>query len=73
MIRVVNAHAEETVEIQWTCRDGSVFVQSVTIPPKDVRDARMAEPDYHQPVRDTSARMRHYKTVPGTVPRAVFI
>jgi len=39
-IRVVRAHEDETVEIQWTCLDTSRYVQRLTIPPKATREAQ---------------------------------
>lgn len=39
-IRVVRAHESETVEIQWTLGDRSVYTQRFTVPPKAVREAR---------------------------------
>jgi len=43
-IRVVRAHEEETVEIAWTCADGSRYVQRITIPPKATREAQAQPP-----------------------------
>lgn len=42
-IRQLRAYEGETVEIAWTCQDGSVFHQRVTIPPKATRDTVAGE------------------------------
>lgn len=44
-IRQVAAHESETVEIRWTCRDGSFFHQRVTIPPTATRAAVATPPE----------------------------
>ena len=41
-VRQVRAHESEIVEIAWTLKDGSVFHQRVTLPPKTVRESRNA-------------------------------
>lgn len=38
-VRQVRAHEGEIVEIRWTCADGTMFYQRLTIPPKATRDA----------------------------------
>ena len=42
-IRTVRAHEGEIVEIAWTCKDGSVFHQRVTVPPSTTREALTAD------------------------------
>ncbi len=40
IIRPVYAFETETVLIKWTLKDGTVFEQKVTVPPKATREAR---------------------------------
>ena len=37
------AHCDETVEIQWTFNNNSVYIERHTCPPKDVREAKQKE------------------------------
>lgn len=39
-VRPIEAWETDTVEIRWRLADGTEFCESVTIPPKDVREAR---------------------------------
>ena len=43
VIRTIRAFENETVEVQWTCRDGRVHIERYSIPPKPVRQARWQE------------------------------
>lgn len=38
-LRQLPAIEGETVEIRWSCHDGTLFFQRLTIPPKSSRDA----------------------------------
>lgn len=49
-IRAVRVYEDETVELQWRCLDGTVFIQRITIPPKATREAQ------HQPPLDLDPR-----------------
>lgn len=53
-IRVISVYEGDTVEIQWTLRDGgiraldappAIYYQRVTIPPKATREAKDAPRD----------------------------
>jgi hypothetical protein len=56
-IRVVRAHEEETVEIAWTCADGSRYVQRITIPPRATREAQAQPPLEFDPARNAAGQV----------------
>lgn len=52
IVRVLTLHERETAELQWTLRDGRVYIERFTLPPRDVvgvRLARSAVTDHSQP------------------------
>jgi hypothetical protein len=45
IIRPIKVHESETLEIQWTLKDNSIFVERHTIPPKSTREYREESKD----------------------------
>jgi hypothetical protein len=43
IVRTIKAHEIDTVEIQWTLNDNSIFVRRYTVPPKNTREYKEEE------------------------------
>lgn len=39
-VKTIAAVEGDTVQITWVCKDGSLFTQTVTVPPKNTRIVR---------------------------------
>ncbi len=37
-VKVIKAYENETIEIQWTLNDNSIYYKRYTIPPKSIRE-----------------------------------